>query len=165
MKENTTIFEHIGNIMVTFGVSMVILLFFCGVFGDDAREMSSMFRLGSKGLAIETMLQYLGVSVVIEIIRSFFFSDKFIKNASNTLRSGGMVLTIIIAVVIFIIAFGWFPVDKGLPWVMFFASFIICFSIGVWVSSVQEKLENKQMEEGLARLKKELEEGQNDNYR
>lgn len=164
MKENTTVFDHIGNIMVTFGVSTVILLFFCGVFGDDAREMSSMFRLGSKGLAFETLLQYLGVSVVIEIIRSFFFSDRFIKNASNTLRSGGMVLTIIIAVVIFVIAFDWFPVDKALPWVMFIVSFLICFSIGVWISSIQEKLENKQMEEGLARLKKELEEEGNDKY-
>ena len=157
MKENGTIFDHIGNIMITFGFSMMILMFFCGVFGEDAREMSSMFRLGSKGLALSTMLQYLGVSVAIEIIKSFFFSDKFIKNASNTLRSGGMVLTIIIVVAIFIIAFDWFPVDKGLPWVMFFVSFGICFGIGLWISSLQEKLENKQMEEGLARLKRELE--------
>jgi hypothetical protein len=157
MRENKTIFDHVANIMVTFGVSVVVLLFFCGVFGDDAKEMSSMFQLGSKGLAIETLLQYLGISVVIEVIRSFYFSDKFIKNASNTLRSGGMVLTIIVAVVLFIIAFDWFPVNKGLPWVMFFISFFICFSIGVWVSSIQEKLENKQMEEGLERLKRELE--------
>ncbi len=158
MKENTTIFDHIGNIMNTFGVSMVILLFFCGVFGDDAREMSSMFQLGSKGLALETVLQYLAVSVVIEVIRSFFFSDRFIKNASNTLRSGGMVFTIIIVVVLFIIAFDWFPVNKALPWIMFLISFTICFSIGLWISNMQEKLENKQMEEGLERLKKELDE-------
>ena len=129
MKENTTIFDHIGNILNTFGVSVLVLLFVCGVFGDDAREMSSMFQLGSKGLALETMLQYLAVAVVIEIIRSFFFSDRFIKNASNTLRSGGMVFTIIMVVVLFIIAFDWFPVNKALPWIMFLVSFGICFSI------------------------------------
>ena len=158
MKENTTIFDHIGNILNTFGVSVLVLLFVCGVFGDDAREMSSMFQLGSKGLALETMLQYLAVAVVIEIIRSFFFSDRFIKNASNTLRSGGMVFTIIMVVVLFIIAFDWFPVNKALPWIMFLVSFGICFSIGLWISNIQEKLENKKMEEGLERLKKELDE-------
>ena len=158
MKENTTIFDHIGNILNTFGVSVLVLLFVCGVFGDDAREMSSMFQLGSKGLALETMLQYLAVAVVIEIIRSFFFSDRFIKNASNTLRSGGMIFTIIMVVVLFIIAFDWFPVNKALPWIMFLVSFGICFSIGLWISNIQEKLENKKMEEGLERLKKELDE-------
>ena len=157
MKENTTIFEHIGNIMITFGISMIIIMFFCGFFGDDAKEMSSMFQLGSNGLALETMLQYLGVAVAIEIIRSFFFSDKFLKNVSNTFRSAGMVLTILLVVAVFIMAFDWFPVDKGLPWIMFFISFIICFVIGLWISSVQEKAENKRMEEGLERLKKELE--------
>lgn len=159
-KENITIFDHIGCIMITFGFSMVILMFFCGVFGEDAKEMSSMFQLGGKGLALETMLQYLGVSVAIELIKSFFFSDRVIKNATNTMRSAGMVLTIIIVVVAFIVAFDWFPVDKGLPWVMFFISFGICFAIGLWISSLQEKLENKQMEEGLARLKRELEDGE-----
>ena len=158
MKENTTIFDHIGNILNTFGVSVLVLLFVCGVFGDDAREMSSMFQLGSKGLALETMLQYLAVAVVIEIIRSFFFSDRFIKNASNTLRSGGMIFTIIMVVVLFIIAFDWCPVNKALPWIMFLVSFGICFSIGLWISNIQEKLENKKMEEGLERLKKELDE-------
>ena len=158
MKENTTIFDHIGNILNTFGVSVLVLLFVCGAFGDDAREMSSMFQLGSKGLALETMLQYLAVAVVIEIIRSFFFSDRFIKNASNTLRSGGMVFTIIMVVVLFIIVFDWFPVNKALPWIMFLVSFGICFSIGLWISNIQEKLENKKMEEGLERLKKELDE-------
>lgn len=157
MKENTTIFEHIGNIIITFGVSIIIVMVFCVFFGDDAREMSSMFRLGSSGLALETMLQYLGIAVLIEIIRSIFFSDRFFKNASNTFRSAGMVFTILLVVAVFIAAFDWFPVDKVLPWVMFFISFFICFSIGIWVSIVQEKAENKRMEEGLERLKKELE--------
>lgn len=157
MKEHTTIFEHIGNILITFGISMVIIMFFCGLFGDDAKEMSSMFRLGSGGLALETMLQYLGIAVILEIIRSFFFSDRFIKNASNTFRSAGMVFTILLVVAVFIAVFDWFPVDKALPWVLFFVSFFSCFIIGLWVSGIQEKAENKRMEEGLARLKKELE--------
>ena len=157
MRENKTIFEHGANVLVTFGFSMIVLVFFCKVFGEDGKEISTMFRLGSSGIALETMMEYLVVIILIEILRTLFFSDKVLKGRSVTVRVAGMLISVILLVAVFITIFGWFPVNMLLPWVMFFICFGICFGLGLGVSSFKEKLENKKMEEGLARLKKELE--------
>lgn len=157
MKENKTIFDHIANILATFGFSMIMMILFCGLFGEDARDISTMFRLGSEGLALETMLQYLAVVSLIEVLRTLFFSEKNFKNWSVSLRTAGMLISVIGLIAIFITACDWFPVDMLLAWVMFFVCFGISFALGLGVSSYKEKLENKKMEEGLARLKKELE--------
>lgn len=48
--------------------------------------------------------------------------------------------------------------DDYLPWMMFFASFGICFAVSLAVTVCRERMENKRMEEALERLREKREE-------
>lgn len=155
MEERKTFFDYAGHIFSVFGLIMVIMMVLCRIFGEDAKEISSMFQLGSRGLALETMLQYLGVAVFMELIRILFFTDLVIRKLSLTLRTVGMLMITLLLIAVFIIVFDWFAADSWGAWGMF----ALCFGISVGVSAViaalKEKIENRQMAEGLDRLKKQ----------
>lgn len=155
MEERKTIFDYVGTIFSTFGFSVVLLNVFCLLFGEQAQDFSSIFSMGKEGLSTETMMQFLGAAVLMVFLRFLFFTDRIIKNMSVVLRTLCMVLTAIGIVVIFILRFGWFPVDQWLSWFMFFLSFGICFLVSSLIAVLKEKSENKKMEEALARLKQE----------
>lgn len=165
MKERETIFDHAGRVLIIFGVSMLIMILFCRIFGEEAREFSSMFRLGSEGLAIETMLQFFLAAILIEGARMVFFSDLLIKKMSLVMRCGGMLIMIIILISCVIVAYDWFPVNMWKPWIMFFLCFGISFALSLGVMWMKERLENRKMNEGLKRIQKELEAAENNKQR
>lgn len=155
MKEKKTIFDYVGMVFTTFGFSVVVLNIFCLLFGEHARDFSSMFSMGKEGLSVATMMQFFAAAVLIVLLRFLFFTDMVIKNMPVVLRTLCMVLSAIGIIVIFILRFGWFPADQWLPWLMFFISFGICFSVSALVAVLREKAENKKMEAALTRLKQQ----------
>ena len=64
-----------------------------------------------------------------------------------------MFVSVTIAVVVFIIAFKWFPVNDIRAWIGFFISFAICSLFGVLFSRLKEKAENKKMDAALEKYK------------
>lgn len=162
MEERKTIFDYLGHVLCIFGFMMIIMMVFCKAVGENAKGLSSMFQLGGQGLAFTTMLQFLVVAVLIEGVRILFFTDILIKKLSILFRCIGMLTTILIIIVIFIVIFEWFPIHMWQPWLMFLLCFGICFGISTIVMNVKEKMENKRMEEGLARLKRQWKEDSNE---
>lgn len=154
MRENKNIWDYMAQTMITFGGSMLVLTVICYLVGEDAREYSTMFALGRKGIPLETILQYLLNSVCITVIRFLFFSDRVIRNMSFAGRTVGMLAAVIALVAVFAYFFGWFPVHEPRCWISFLVSFGICFVISVAVSALKESMDNKQLEEGLRHLKK-----------
>ncbi len=157
MEEKKTIFDYVEMVFTTFGFTIVILTLLCFLFGEDAKEISSIFSLGKEGLSIAIMTQYLMVSVLIVALRFLFFTDVVIKNMSVTVRTLCMLLSVIGIIVFFIIRFGWFPIDMWIPWFMFIACFGICFVVSTMIAILKERTENKKMEEALTRLKQQNE--------
>ncbi len=157
MEEKKTIFDYVGMVFTTFGFTIVILTLLCFLFGEDAKEISSMFSLGKEGLSIAIMTQYLMVSVLIVALRFLFFTDVVIKNMSVTVRTLCMLLSVIGIIVFFIIRFGWFPIDMWIPWFMFIVCFGICFVVSTMIAVLKERAENRKMEEALTRLKQQNE--------
>lgn len=155
MEERKTIFDYIGQVFMIFGFTMLLLSVFCLLFGESAKEYSTMFTLGKEGIRIGTMMQFLLASVFTVTLRWLFFTDVFLKNMSVPLRAVGMVISELLVIIVLILLFGWFPVDEWLPWLMFFTSFAICFVVSVTVTVFKERMENKRMEEALERLRKE----------
>jgi len=155
MEERKTIFDYIGQVFMIFGITMLILLVISLLFGESAREYSTMFTFGKEGIGVETMMQFLLASVFTVALRWFFFTDVLIKNMSVPLRSVGMVLSELLVIVVMILIFGWFPADEWLPWLMFFVSFGICFVVSMAVTVLRERMENRRMEEALERLREE----------
>lgn len=155
METKKTIFDYIGQVFLIFGITILVLNVFCILFGDSAKNFSTMFALGSAGLRVQTMLQFFGVAVCIVFLRFLFFTDVIIKKMPIVVRAVSMVTAVVLVIAVFIWAFGWFPVHIWRAWVMFFFCFGVSFAISMVVTTWKERMENRKMEEALARIKQE----------
>lgn len=161
MNEKKTIFDYLAQVMIVYGFAVFVMNLFCLVFGNSAKDFSSMFALGNRGLPVETAFQFLLVSALIIGLRIIFFTDMLIKKMPIWLRTICMLVSVVIIIAAFIIVFHWFPVDMWQPWAMFFICFGISFLGSYFIMAIKEKAENRQMEEALRRLK-EKEKKQNE---
>lgn len=155
MNKKETVFSYLAQIFLIYGGTILALNVFCLLFGEDAREFSTMFSLGKEGLSLATMLQFFALSVFIATFRFVLFSDGLIRKVPISIRTIIMFTLVILLMVLFIYLFGWFPIHMWQPWVMFFACFGISAAISTLLSVWKEKLENRVMEEALERLKAE----------
>jgi len=153
MEDRKTIFNYLTQMMVVFGLSMLILNIFCLAFGNSAKGCSAMFALGNQGVPAEIAFEFLGVSILITGIRFLFFTDIWIKKMPVWARTICMSFSVILVIAAFIVRFGWFPIDMWQPWAMFFICFGVSFAASFLVMSVKERVENRKMEEALQRLK------------
>lgn len=153
MEEQKTIFDYLGQVMITFGFSVVVMNVLCLLVGEEAREVSTIYSLGKEGLSVATMLQFLGVAVCITGLRFLFFTDRIIKQMSITMRTVCMLTVIVAVIVLCVVLFGWFPVDMWESWAAFLLTFSFCFVGSLLVMHFKEKAENRKMEEALRRIK------------
>ena len=153
MDERKTIFDYIGMVFGVFGFFVAVMNIFCILFGEEARDISSMFSLGKEGISTAMMKQYFAVSALIIAARFLFCTDIIIKNMAIAARAVCMVALSVVIIICFILRFGWFPADMWMPWILFFVSFGICFAVSMVVAVQREKAENRKMEEALAKLK------------
>lgn len=156
MEERKTVFDYIGQIFMIFGFTMLILLAFSLIFGESAKGYSTIFSLGKEGVGVDTMLQFLLASIITVTLRMLFFTDMLFKSMRLALRTVGMVLSELLAMIALVMAFGWFPMNEALPWFMFFLSFGVCFVVSLLVTVFRERMENKRMEEALESTKKRM---------
>lgn len=153
MEEKRTIFDYLAQVLTVFGFSMLVLNVFCLIFGNSAKDVSSMFELGNQGIPTKIAFQFLCVTVLIVGARFIFFTDIFIKKMAIWCRTVCMLTTVVIIIAAFVIAFHWFPVNMWKPWAMFFICFGISFLGSYLVMVIKEKTENRRLEEALERLK------------
>ena len=155
MDERKTIFDYIGMVFGIFGFFVAVMSIFCLLFGEEAREISSMFSLGKEGISIGMMMQYFAVSALIIAARFLFCTDIIIKNMTIAARAVCMVASSVVIIAGFILRFGWFPVNMWIPWILFFICFGICFAVSMIIAVQKEKADNRKMEEALAKLKQQ----------
>lgn len=153
MEEQKTIFDYLGQVMITFGFSIMTMSVLCLLVGEEAQDVSTIYSLGKEGLPVDTILQFLGVAVCITGLRFLFFTDRIIKQMTITMRTVCMVTVIVAVIVLCTVAFGWFPVDMWESWAAFFLTFFLCFAGSLLVMHLKEKAENRKMEEALRRIK------------
>lgn len=155
MEDRKTIFDYLSQVMTTFGVSILIMNIVCYIFGENAQDVSQIFLLGNKGLPTSIIMEFLLLSIFVNIIRYLFLTDSIIKNLSITFRTLGMLLSIITIIAIFIYLFHWFPVNMWEAWLAFFICFGMCFFISVIICALKENAENKKMAQALKKKKAE----------
>lgn len=154
MEERKHLLDYLAQVFIVFGITLLVLSVICIWVGDEATGESSMFRLGSEGIPVETAFQYLLTSICVTALRFVFFTDALIKKMSVTGRTVGMLAVVIALIGAFSWLFGWFPVEKVSGWLAFLISFGICFGVSAAVSAWKEKTENRRLEDGLENLKK-----------
>lgn len=155
MIKKDTIFDFMTNVMMIFGVSVMCLLLFTFVFGEDAKAVSTIFALGNKGIALQTLLQFFVSSFLITVLEWMFFTDKIFKKMSLTVRFILTFISIVILIAVFATIFRWFPVNMVLPWVMFLICFAVCATVSVVLSVLKEKRDNAKLQNALELLKGE----------
>ena len=153
MIKKDTIFDFMTNVMMIFGVSVMCLLLFTFIFGEDAKAVSTIFALGNKGIALQTLLQFFVSSFLITVLEWMFFTDKIFKKMSLTVRFILTFISIVILIAVFATIFRWFPVNMVLPWVMFLICFAVCATVSVVLSVLKEKRDNAKLQNALELLK------------
>ena len=155
MEQNKTIFNYIGQFFATYGIIVTIFIVFTCLIGENAKNVSSLYSLGSQGLSLDTLLQLLALAGIITLAQVTFLTDYWIKNMNMILRNVMFFVTICVVIGTFTAIFMWFPVNNIMAWVSFAISFTICTVISVFISKLHENAENKKMEQALAKIKKQ----------
>lgn len=155
MEERKTVFDYLAQVLMIFGFTLIILNLFCYLFGEDAKAYSTMFALGKEGIKTNTMMQYLLASAFTVLFRFLFFTDIVIKNWRVVTRTTCMIVSEILMIAVFVLVFGWFPVDMWQSWVLFLVCFGLCFAASVTVTITKERVENRKMEAALKKLKEQ----------
>ncbi len=153
MEERKHLLDYLAQLMMIFGTTILVVTLICCAVGDEGKGYSTMFALGSKGVPVNTVLQYLLSSGCVTVFRFLFFSDKIIKKMSVAKRVIAMLISVIALIGIFAYIFGWFPVDEPRCWMMFLLCFGLCFVISAGISVWKETTENKHLADGLKQLK------------
>jgi hypothetical protein len=161
-NKNNTKSSYVAQTLILFSVNILMLMLLAMLVGDGAKEVSPLYQMGSKGLATETMLQFLLSSALIIALKNFFFSEKIFKNLMALWRTVLILFSVFVMSVLFIIIFRWFPLDDYLAW----AGFLICFGGSCTLASlfmiIKTKWESRRYNELLS-VYKEQHEGDNDN--
>ena len=154
MEDRKTIFEYIAQFFTTYGIMVVIFIVINLFIGDNARSVSTLFAIGSDGLSSAMLLELLLLAFIITAAQNIFLSDILIKDMALIVRNILFFLTIMIAITVFVIIFGWFPINEVGAWIGFIISFAVCTAVSAVFMRLEERAENKKMQEALNRLKK-----------
>ena len=149
MEEKKTIFNYISQAFTIFGIIVAIFMIFSLIVGDSTEGYSSLFILGKEGLSISTLAQLLLLAVIITMVQVVFMTDKFIKSMSIVKRYILFFLSVMIAVVIMIVTFGWLPLNDIRSWVYFFICFLLSCFISIIITILKERAEDRRMQEAL----------------
>ena len=153
MEQKKNFWDYSAQVLVIYGFTMIVMNIFCIIVGNEAVGYSSLFALGNKGISAAVAFQFLGESILIVFFKILFFTDVVIKKMRIATRTVGMLVAIIFLIAVFVVVFGWFPVDEWKCWLMFFICFGISFALSLAVTVLKEKTENRQMEKALEEIK------------
>ena len=155
MDNKPTILGYLAQVFMIFGITVLALNIFCLLFGDSARDFSTIFALGSAGLNVKTMLQFLLAIAITIVLRYIFMTDLIIKKMPLVARIIAIFAAAFLNIVVFVILCGWFPIDNLMAWIMFLISFAISCTASTAISIFKEKTENRRLAEALSKLKEE----------
>lgn len=104
--------------LLLFSIAAVFVLCMAYYIGDIAQPHSSLFKLGRTGLSTLTLIQLFLVSFVTNFIRTIFTADKIVLRISLRIRIFCLGSLSLISITLMAAAFGWFPSNNLLLWVL-----------------------------------------------
>lgn len=155
--KNNAILSFLTQTLVLYAIDILLLILFASLFGEGARNASTMYQLGSKGLATSTLLQFFLSAVTISLLQRIFFSEKIFKQLRVILRTTYMLICILLTHIAYILLFQWFYYNDYHAWISFLTCFVGGFVLGLLFMLMKTKLENHQYDELLTNYKKQRE--------
>lgn len=155
MNKNFSVLKFLSQVFTIYGITTGLLNIFCILFGDSAREFSAIFSLGNSGVGVKTSFQFLIALTIITALKFILMTDLLIKKMPLAARIIAMFLGAFATIIIFILAFDWFPANNPSAWAMFIICFVISTAVSTAISVLAEKNENRRLDEALKRYKEE----------
>lgn len=155
--KNYNKYSFLSQVLMLFAGDVIFLLISAYLVGDEAKEISTLYQFGSRGLAISTLLQFLLSSVVIIFFKILFFSNRFFKKMMVLWRTIFLLFSDLVIVIIFILVFHWFPINEPRAWIGFFLCFGSCFVISSAFMIIRTRIEDKKYQKLLSIYKNERE--------
>ena len=154
MEEKKSIFSLLWHqITTTFALSIIVISITGWALGDAQMEHAGLFRLGSAGLAFQSIAQVFALSIVFSVIVTLLSGDIFFKRIMLLWR---VVLTLFLCMVTgvaFALIFSWIPAGMWEAWAAFLGSFILSFLIAFFAAWIKTKLEDRRYEKQLSDYK------------
>lgn len=154
--ENKNRFTLTGFIVQTLTNFSIMVLFITAIgqlVGNEAAELSSLFQLGSQGLAAATIAQILFCSLLVSGARFLWFSEWAARRLNARLCVVLMLLTIFSLTSLCVILFGWFPANFWDGWLIFITTFLIFFCLSYFIASIKTRRDNERYARLLADYK------------
>lgn len=154
MEDNRDVYKFVNEWFTLYGIIITIMLIITVTvtsLSDEVSKISTMFSLGSKGIPINALWQWLLLSFLISVYRLVFMTDTFIKDMSVIKRSVILFSLAFATAVVFSIVFKWFPIDSIESWI----GFIVCYALAVYKSASISKKQDRKMQEALEKYNRD----------
>lgn len=143
--------EQLLSVFATIMLVLMILTFFVG---DQIEGESQMFQLGSDGIALSTIAQFFCLSLAATLLKYVFFSEVLIHELPAILRSLFMLAAIFGISIVFVKKYNWFSMKSTGAWILFLLCFMTSFIMSIGIMLLKNRLEDKEIEEGLKKYRK-----------
>ncbi len=153
MEKKMTVLDFLSQVFMIFGVTAAILMVFCLLFGESAQGYSTIFRLGSDGISLVTMFQFLLAIMCTITLRWLFMTEIVIRRMPLVVRIVLLFASVFAMILGFVFFCGWFPVSDPTAWLMFLLSFAVSCGISTLISVLYERTENKKLAQALLKHK------------
>ena len=132
----------------------IVLIFtiLTAVLGENAGEVSSLFRLGSAGIAVESLVQLFVLAFTIRLLNFIFLTDVIIKSLSALVRYILCFGLITIFLLIFAFCFKWLS-NEPKYWLIFLACYVVSTAISILISNLINKQEDEKLNDALKVIK------------
>ena len=150
------VFEFVSKVLVTFAATIIAISatgMIVGHYFEEAREISTLFRLGTEGLPYTVILQLFCWSILITGCSFLLFSDLLFKRMMILWRIALLLLAVFLIGAVFSAVFGWIPVDAWQAWIGFGICTGICFSVSIALMLLKTHLDGKKYEKLLTNYK------------
>ena len=154
MEDSRDVYKFFKELFTLYGIVVVMIMFITVIvtsISDEVAEVSTMFRLGSEGLSMATLVQLLGMTFLISVYRLIFMTDACNIKMSFIKRMVVFFSLAFITAVVFSIIFKWFPINSITSWI----GFVVCYIVAVYKSTAITKRENQKMQEALDKYNRE----------
>ena len=121
-------------------------------FGENARNISSFFQLGSAGIAVESLLQLFAFVFFICLFKLIFLTDLFFNSLKGFVRY--ILFFTLVTVVLLILAccFKWISNELEY-WTVFLSSYAFSTIVSTIVSNLINKNEDKKLNDAIKIIK------------
>lgn len=147
-------YSYLGQILITFSVSILFISLIGFFLGNSAKDVSSMYQLGGSGIAYSTIFQFLLSSIIIVTLKFLITSNLIFKNLMTLWRTIILLFCSLLVTIEFVAVFGWFPLDSVYGWICFTLSFGCCFGVSTLIMIIKTRIETKKLEKSFEEYKK-----------